>query len=107
MRTAKPAAREIQTSVQPIASRKPTTCFWRWNTPRSSASSANTNRLNRTQNSQFEGMSRVSEQPFYLAGLGACVRTRFALARSDDCAKSEPRRGEIILAQGVSPGEGG
>src|ERR1039457_2892255 len=67
MSKAKPAAREIQTSVQPMASRKPTRCFVRWNTPRSSASSANTNKLNRTQKSQFEGMGGVSEQPFYLA----------------------------------------
>src|ERR1035437_7313090 len=82
MRTAKPAAKEIQTSVQPMASRKPTTCFVRWNTPRSSASSASTNRLNRTQNNQFEGMGRISEQPFYLADLnrGDRVQPTFGTA---------------------------
>ena len=51
-----------------MASRKPTTCLLRWKTPKSSASIANTNRLNRIQKSQFEGMGRISEQPFYLAG---------------------------------------
>src|SRR5208337_487935 len=68
MSTAKHAASAIQTAVQPIASRSSTTCFSRWNTPRSSASIAKTNRLNSSQKSQLEGMGQNLERAILSAG---------------------------------------
>src|SRR5208283_3347638 len=125
MSTAKPAARETQTRVQPMASRNSTTCFWRWNTPRSSASSANTNRLNRTQKSQFEGMSRVSNshsicQTRERGGEGGrtwlhvlifchrrCLRQRIAIVRASKLAAEYTNltTAKKILANGISEQE--
>src|SRR4051794_18867324 len=59
-RIANTPARVTHTAVQASASLNFTTCSLRWNTPRSSASIASTNRLNASQKIQFCGIASDS-----------------------------------------------